>query len=297
MALSRFKRWLFGGPEPFILPGMKSQQALTQQDNDFCIRVENKTMHVHKSILCTASNYFRTMLDSGMKESDKGEIHILDTKAGIVETMIGYFYGKDAYIEWKQIRDYVDIVELWQLTQVKPLLEAYIAKNITPQDCIGWLNYADVYQLEHVISKIIDMIDTRFSEISTSKEFLALSLSNLIAFISHKGILHKAAILEGCIRWVQADEASRKHDFSVLMRHIRFNECNRTYLKRMLKTHRDSLIEDKAVQELIQHAMASSFILIGGYKAYCDAKYLDNMFTWIARKHWNWFVSVCWTII
>ena len=274
--MSRFIRCLKGsGPEPLILQGNKSdsphKQALSRvrhKPRDFCIKVDDQTIHVHKSILCAWSDYFCVMMESGMKESDIGEIRIQDTRADVVKTMIGYFYGDDTCIEWKQIKDYVDIVELWQLTQVKPELEAYIAKDVVLQNCIDWFIFADTYHMEHVVLRITELINAHFTQISSSKEFKSLSLSVLISFLSHKNITHNITILEGCIRWVQTDEPSRKHDFSVLLSHIRFNECNPAYLKRMLNTYNDSLITDQAIQAQIQEAITSSFILIGGYDEY-----------------------------
>ena len=266
------KRQQVSGPAPLILPGMKSEKlqsdALTAEQKkprDFYIKVEDQTMHVHKGVLCAVSDYFDAILESGMKESDDGEIRIQHARTDVVKTMIGYFYGEDTCIEWKEIRDYVDIVELWQLTEAKPILEDYIAKNISEQDCIEWFLYADAYHMENVVLKIIEtFINTLcFRQISRSEDFRSLSLSDLISLISHKEVIHRASILNGCIRWIQEDESSRKPYFSILLSHIRLTECYPGYLKHMLITYSDSLITDKATQAQIQEMIASSIILIG----------------------------------
>ena len=259
------------GPAPLILPHLKSDKlqgdALAeelQKPRDFCIKVEDQTIHVHKGVLCAVSDYFHAMLESGMKESDEGELRIQHTRADVIKTMIGYFYGEDTRIEWKQIRNYLDVVELWQLTQVKHVLEAYIAENILLRDCIEWFLYADAYHMEHVVLTITKrFLNTQFMEISRTKDFQSLSLSELISLISNKEVIHSVPVLEGCIRWIQEDESSRKHDVSMLLSHIRFNECNPAYVKHMLKTYRDSLITDQATQAHIQEVIAASFILIG----------------------------------
>ena len=270
MALSCLIRRLKGsGPEPLVLPRIKSngQQGLalaenTQKPRDFCIKVEDQTIHVHKSVLGAASDYFRTMLESDMKENADREIHIQDMRADVVQTMIGYFYGNETCIGWEEIKVYVDIVELWQITQVKPVLEAYIARNIPPQDCMDWLNFADTYHMEQVTLRIAELVNTHFTEISRGKGFQSVSLSDLIRFLSNKKIAHSSAILQLCIGWLRADEPSRKHDGSVILSHIRFNECNPAYLKHILKTYGDELITDQATQARIQEAITTSFILI-----------------------------------
>ena len=254
------------GPAPMILRGMMSDAVAKerQKPRDFYVKVEDQTIHVHKGVLCAVSDYFNAMLTSDMKESDTGQIRIKNTRASVVKTMIGYFYGKDACIEWTQIRDYVDIVELWQLAQVKPVLEAYIGENIVLPDCFEWFMFANVYQMEFVVLKIIKrFVNTHFLEVSRSKEFLSLSLSTLISLISHKDVIHQEAILEGCIRWIQADESSRKQDFSVLLNTIRLHEFNPVYLKHMLTTYSDSFFADQASRTKVQDVIASSVILIG----------------------------------
>ena len=243
-----------------------------QKPRDFSIKVEDQTLHVHKSVLSAASDYFDAMLASDMKESDAGEICIQHTRADVVKTMIGYFYRKDVCTEWERIKDYVDIVELWQLAQVKHVLESYIAENIVLQDCIEWFSFADAYDMECVVLRIIkEFFNTHFLEISRSKEFLSLSLSSLISLISHKDVIHHVDVLEGCISWVEVDESSRKQELSVLLNTIRFNERNPAYLKQMLNTGNNSLFADQAIRAKIQEVIASLIILVGcrGRKVFC----------------------------
>ena len=118
------------------------------------------------------------MFECGMKESREGTMHI-QHKADVVKTMIGYFYGKTTCIEWLHIKDYVDIVEIWHLTKVKTLLEIYIANNISLNDCIDWFLYADAYGMEHVLQMASMLIASQLPQISKSKAFQSLSLSDL----------------------------------------------------------------------------------------------------------------------
>ena len=101
--------WVTGSSEnvtvaPLIIPSMKSLSAKIsdeiQKPTDFSIKVEDQIIHVHKSVLCAASEYFRMMLQSGMKESNEGEMHIQHTRADVVRAMTDYmyFYGKNLQI-------------------------------------------------------------------------------------------------------------------------------------------------------------------------------------------------------
>ena len=232
-----------------------------QKPTDLSIKVDAETLHAHKAVLCAVSDYFHVMLESGMKESNEHVIHIHDTRADVVETIMGYLYGKKTSIEWKDIKDYVDIVEQWQLAGVKPVLEAYIADNILPKDCVKWFFYADSYSMEHLMLRIADMINEQALNISKDEAFLSLSLSNLVSLVSQKGLVHNASLLKSCINWALADESLHKHEFSTLLCHFRLAECNPACLKEMLNTYSETLITDLAVQQEIINAITSSFYL------------------------------------
>ena len=266
MAMSRIRRLLTRNKNPLILQGMNIEECLLseeiQKPTDLLIKVDDETLHVHKVVLCAVSDYFRVMLESGMKESNEHVIHIHNTRADVVKTMMGYFYGKDSCIQWKHIKDYVDIVELWQLAQVKPVLEAYIADNILPKDYVEWFLYADSYHMEHLLLRIADMINEQALKLSKDEAFLSLSLSNLVSLISQKGLVHNASLLESCIQWALADESSRKHEFSMLLCHFRLAECNPAYLKQMLNTYKKTLITDFVTQQEIIHLITSSFYVV-----------------------------------
>ena len=229
-------------PKPLIIPGIKSLSYKISHDiqkpTDFCINVEDEIIHVHKSVLCAASEYFSMMLQSGMKESDEGKMHIHDTRADVVRAVIGYFYGKDIHIEWQQIKDYVDIAELWHLVHLKSALEDHIAVNMSSHDCVDWFFYADTYQMDYLQKTATEMIISHFEEISRSEDFSSLSLQELHVLFS--------AIGQG--------------------------ECNPAYMKYKLNTFNIMAILDQdtrtEIQNIINSLIAFSFILIGENGAY-----------------------------
>ena len=106
--------------------------------------------------------------------------------------------------------------------------------------------------------RVVDTINKEVVKISRSEEFLSLSLSNLVSLISQKGLIHSASLLESCIQWDLADESSHKNEFSSLLCHIHFAECNIVYLKQMLNIYSNTLITDSAMQEKIIYATTES---------------------------------------
>ena len=269
MAVSRIRRLINWGsehstPPPLILPIMKLDKVqITEEEakpTDFSLRVENQSMHVHKSVLCAASDYFCVMMKSNMRESNDRVLHIQDMKAKVVKKMIRYFYGKETRLKWKHVTDYLDIVELWQLIQVKAVLEVYITENITPHNCIKWFFYADRYSMELVIQTTKNLIQSNFPEVSRNEDFLSLSLSNLISLISRNDIPHTTILLQDCIEWAQANGyAQRTQELCFLISYIDFSKCNPAILKHLL----EQVITDQYIRSQLQDVISSSIIIIG----------------------------------
>ena len=59
-------------------------------------------------------------------------------------------YGRDITIEWDDVEDYLDIVESWQITELKDKLENYVARNIDVDNCISWSFTAQRYCMKKV---------------------------------------------------------------------------------------------------------------------------------------------------
>ena len=267
--IGRLVRWQAGNPPPLILPRMKfnnlNEQSLSadiRKPHDFCIKVEDLTIQVHKAVLWAASDYFKMMLECGMKESHEGVIHI-QHKADVVKRMIGYFYGKTTCIEWLHIKDYVDIVEIWQLTEVKALLEIYIADNISLNDCIDWFIYADAYHMEHVLQRARKKIIAQFALLSRSKAFESLRFSDLNVLIHtlHNDVT-QTALLQCFVHWTLADESSRKHEFSHLLGHLQLTKCNPAYLKHVLYTCGTTVTIDQTIRAEVEKVIVHSLIFV-----------------------------------
>ena len=223
-------------PEPLVIPSNKLSDTISDEERgppDFHIKIKKKKLHVHKSVLIDASDYFRAMLQSGTKESIDEKLRIHKTRTDVAQRIIRYFYGKDLHIEWQRIEDFVHIIELWQLDSMKLVLEEYIAKNMSPHDCMHWFFCADTYHMACLQKKASEMIISHFEEISKRKDFSSLSL----------------------------------RDLRVLYNAIGKSGCNPAYAKSMLNAYGTMAIPEQdtreQIQDVIESLFASSFILIG----------------------------------
>ena len=97
---------------------------------DLCITLKEESIPVHKEVLTSASHYFQCLFESGMQEVHNQTmiLHELDLNHDIsshaLKTVVEYMYGNDLEIEWNDVADYLDIVESWQLSEIKDKLDS-----------------------------------------------------------------------------------------------------------------------------------------------------------------------------
>lgn len=64
----------------------------TGKYSDFTIKCGHKCFAVHRIIIASQSNYFRTAIDSGFKEASENEITIQEASSWVVAVVIVYLY-------------------------------------------------------------------------------------------------------------------------------------------------------------------------------------------------------------
>ena len=154
----------------------KTLDSDISQPPDFSITVEDETILAHRNLLEESSHYFRCMFECGIQEAQTGTIEVKNIKLSVGRTMISYIYGENISIEWDDVMDYMDIIEMWQLQELKYELEYYIMKNININNSVNWFFVAQKYhmgKLEQMIdapSKLQLYMDTILQDKTTTME-------------------------------------------------------------------------------------------------------------------------------
>ena len=157
----------------------RTQKALASDIShppDFSITVEDETILAHRNLLEESSHYFSCMFECGIQEAQTGTLEVKNIKFSTARTMISYIYGENINIQWDDVMDYMDIIEMWQLKELKDELEDYIIKNIDINNSVDWFFVAQKYhmgKLEQMIdapSKLQLYMDTILQDKTTTME-------------------------------------------------------------------------------------------------------------------------------
>ena len=214
----------------------------TSHSPDFAVIVGTETVLVHRDLLGAVSHYFHCLFESGMMEVQTATVEMNGVLAEVLKTVIAYMYGKAISIEWDDVMDYMDIIEMWQLLELKIKFEDYIIKNVDEYNCVKWYCMGNRYMMAKLAAKSKQlMISARFSVLFTSPYFPLVEFSVLQDIL--KNGKRKAteyswcAKHDACMKWILQDETDRQCHYVDLLNILELTECPSGFLTVALKIY------------------------------------------------------------
>lgn len=122
-------------------------------DSDVVITLDKHThIHAHRVVLKCSNEYFSTMLDTKMSETDSGVISFPTHTPDAITAVIKYYYGIELNIV--TIDEYIDIYKLAQFIMDTDLVTAI--ENITiPSITYEIFMMAILYSSDRIMGKIV----------------------------------------------------------------------------------------------------------------------------------------------
>lgn len=236
-----------------------SNMQKTATLTDFSINVKGKIILCHRLVLASASPYFQALFNSDLKEAQHGEVRLDTLDARAVKGIVEYCYSGELEMNWNNVKEYLEVVEHFQLQEVKRRFDEFIAGNLKPNNCIGFYYYSDLFLLKDTNKKSQQMMLTAFQEVTSGTEFKQLTYAELVDYIQGKiDVQSNDAILKACIDWILFDIDERCSHFSDVLDHVRLENCSVDYLKHILNTYRKSLISDIEIYVRVNEVLLSN---------------------------------------
>lgn len=138
--------------------------------SDVTIKIRDKCFKAHRNILATRCEYFGRMFGSDFKESKSTEIELKDIEPDIFEYLLEFIYTNRIPENLKQIAtDLLVAAHMLNLQVLTKVCESKLCKNISKQNCLDLLAFADLYnqtklKKEVVMFLVVNLKDIRGSE-------------------------------------------------------------------------------------------------------------------------------------
>ncbi|XP_066288626.1 kelch-like protein 9 [Branchiostoma lanceolatum] len=217
--------------QPFRLAGTHSASLLRTLNElresevltDVSLVADSQTFHVHKVVMASASDYFRAMFTTDMREKEQQVIELHGITAKGLRLVIEYIYTSEVPLEEDNVRDVLDAASH---LQVLPLLEKcknFMLTKLSSNNCLAMARLAEAMNLDKIEAAARKYCLRTFGLVIKTKDFLELSIDKLLPLLESDDVLGctETGLFLAALKWLEHDPCRQEHA-SQLMSRVRF---------------------------------------------------------------------------
>ncbi|XP_029968584.1 kelch-like protein 6 [Salarias fasciatus] len=278
--------WEDGGLPLELQRGMETLRV-NRELTDVVLCVQDHDFPCHRATLAAASQYFRAMFLSGLKESREERVEIKEMDSSTMRSLLEYTYTSRALLTHSNVQKILEAASQFQFMRVVDACAEFLSKSMNLENCIGILNLADAHALPGLRARVQDFIATQFSQVVGQQDFLELSAASLESVLQRDDldVKREESVFEALMCWVRARRDERRTALARLLSHVRLPLLEPAYF--VEKVESDELIrhcsdvfpllQEARVYHLsgrevvsertkprMQHFLSEVFLIIGG---------------------------------
>ncbi|OWF53185.1 Kelch-like protein 10 [Mizuhopecten yessoensis] len=222
------------------------------------IPTENVSLPIHKAIMASCSNYFRSLFTWGMCNREyENDVIITGVSAKTMEAVLEYAYIQRVDIHPGNVEDLIAAADRFHIFGLQKQCTDYLVGELTTDNCIGIMMFFDFYSCTNGLEKTNEFISRNFTQIvESSQEYLQMSFENLRKLMNKDEIYvsDESEVLSAVLRWVTYDEGNRKCHFADLLSVVRFAFVNKSYFDNFLTTTQSILKQCTKSKSILEKA-------------------------------------------
>ena len=205
---------------------------------DVTVSVKDKEFKAHRLVLAAASPFFLSLLVSDMREGKEQFIRIeLEEATGsVMEDIFKYIYTGNVAVTKDTAHNIVAVADYLLLPGLKTLACDVLEENITTENCIFNYYFADKYQCLELMEESCGSINSNFSSVMKTDDFLKLDIAQVVKWVSSDDVTvtSEEEIFKGIVKWVTYKKSERESNFAELFSQVRLKSVSRKFLSNEL---------------------------------------------------------------
>ena len=213
-------------------------------------------LKAHGNVLCAASPFFYTALNSDMKEKKEGVIRLKESTKSVMKQILEFLYT--GHVEVNNEENAYELLtqaDYFLIPSLKALSGKFIVETLDVSNCLMVYNFAIEYHGEELKNGVRDFILANLVAVSDTEDFLNVSGKEIEEWISSDEVIVKQEeeIFEVIVKWMEKKNR-QDQDFLQLLRHVRCVFVSHSYAFDVMLQH--PLVKASAVcSEFILDAM------------------------------------------
>lgn len=208
---------------------------------------------VHKVILVSCSDYFRSMFTSGMKESHQREIELKGVTAKGLEKVLEVIYTSTTKLRGDDIFDVTAAATHLQVTPVIEFCEKNFLSGMNTTNFYDFISTAKLYNMTNAVKQIDAFISQHLTQIALEGTLHLLTYDQILSCLSCDTLqLKEFELFQVAWDWLKQDPHQDIH-IVPLMKNIRFPLISPADLQRVQTI--DPMMNIKELREMVLQAL------------------------------------------
>ncbi|XP_078376780.1 kelch-like protein 24 [Oculina patagonica] len=218
-----------------------NEDHLTQFDITLVVK-DGKEFQAHRNFLSQGSPFFEKLLNTDMKENIEGVIRLEWITESQMADILQFIYTGNVQISTlEKAENLFETADYLLLPNLKVTASKFLEQHMTSLNCISIYYVAEQYSCEELIASTRKFINSNFTTVAASDEFLKLPSHEVEKWISSDEIVIDAEenIFEIILRWIDHHKSARERSikFGELFRHVRLTCVSRDFLPNDIVTN------------------------------------------------------------
>ncbi|NXJ96901.1 KLH10 protein, partial [Corythaixoides concolor] len=230
---------------------------------DVTLSVAGQEFKAHKIILCSCSQYFRTLFTGSWNNAEETVYRIPGTSPEVMRLIIEYAYTRTIPITANNVESLLIAADQFLIVGMIRLCCEFIKSQLCLENCISICRLTDYYPGLDLREAAYEFIFHHFKEITrVSTEFLDLSIDELKYIIEKDelNVTQEDAAFEAIVKWIAHDPQNRRQHIAVLLSRVRLALMEAEYFMNNVKPH-DYVKDNKDCKVLIRDTLAEMYNL------------------------------------
>ncbi|CAH8512737.1 unnamed protein product [Dicrocoelium dendriticum] len=204
---------------------------------DVVLRVDSATIPCHRIVLTGASPYFRAMFTTEMREAELPEVPMHYISEFALRALIEFAYTGVIRIDERSVCELLIASSMVQMSHVIQACCTFLEHQFHPSNILGIFEFGTSNNCPILVNAAQAYIDQNFGEVVKFDEFLALSLTQLIALLRRDqlNVRTEAEVYSAVIRWVNHDKPARMSSLVEALSAIRCHILSPAFLRNQIK--------------------------------------------------------------
>ena len=191
-----------------------------------------------------------------MKEGNEKliEVELEEATESVMEDALEYLYTGNVTVVEGRAHNLIATANFLLLPSLKTMAANVLKDTLTTENCIFNYYFAEKYDCVELKDKCRKVINTNFSVVMETEDFLKLDQKQVMEWVSNDDVIvnEEENIFKGIVRWVSHNKSEREGDFPELLHQVRLPFLSHDFLL-------DELVKDELITK--DPVFCSNFVI------------------------------------